>query len=116
VEVRIVDRTGAGPRSLDRTVLERQLEQGFSWLDLQRPSEEDLKLLGDVLGLHALALEDSLHFGQRPKLEAYDSFTFVVLYGHVPDEDLLVEVHCYVSDRCAAGSRDSGASWGRSGT
>lgn len=99
MEFRIVDRTGAGLRSLDRAALERQLRQGFFWLDVQRPSEEDLKLLGDVLDLHPLAIEDSLHFRQRPKLEAYDSFTFVVLYGHVPDEDLLVEVHCYVSDR-----------------
>jgi magnesium transporter len=99
VECRIVDHTGAVARSLDRAGLERQLRQGFFWLDVQRPSEEDLKLLGDVLDLHPLALEDSLHFGQRPKLETYDSFTFVVLYGHAPDEDLLVEVHCYVSDR-----------------
>lgn len=93
-----VDRTGAGLRSLDRAGLEQQLRQGFFWLDVQRPSEQELKLLGDVLDLHPLALEDSLHFDQRPKLEPYDTFTFVVLYGHVPDEDLLVEVQCYVSD------------------
>lgn len=99
VDCRVVDGSGAGVRSLDRAGLEQQLEQAFSWLDLQRPSEDDLALLGDVFSLHPLALEDSLHFGQRPKLEAYDSFTFVVLYGHAPDEDLLVEVHCYVSER-----------------
>jgi magnesium transporter len=99
VDCRVVDRSGAGVRSLDRASLERQLDQGFSWVDLHRPSGDDLELLGDVFDLHPLALEDSLHFGQRPKLEAYDTFTFVVLYGHAPDEDLLVEVHCYVSDR-----------------
>lgn len=99
VECRVVDGSGAGVRSLDRAGLERQLEQEFSWLDVQRPGEDDLALLGDVFDLHPLALEDSLHFGQRPKLEAYDSFTFVVLYGHAPDEDLLVEVHCYVGQR-----------------
>lgn len=99
MDCRVVDGSGASVRSLDRAGLEKQLEQELSWLDLQRPSEDDLALLGDVFGLHPLALEDSLHFGQRPKLEAYDSFTFVVLYGHAPDEDLLVEVHCYVSER-----------------
>jgi magnesium transporter len=99
VDCRVVDSSGAGVRSLDRAALERQLDQGFSWLDLRRPSDEDLRLLGDVFDLHPLAIEDSLHFGQRPKLDAYDTFSFVVLYGHAPDEDLLVEVHCYLSER-----------------
>jgi magnesium transporter len=99
MECRVVDREGAGTRPLDRATLDRQLEQGFFWLDVQRPTRDDLELLADVLELHPLAVEDSLKFGQRPKLEAYDRFTFVVLYGHVSDEDLLVEVHCYVSER-----------------
>jgi magnesium transporter len=99
MDCRVVDRDGAGTRPLDRATLERQLEQGFFWLDVQRPTRDDLELLADVLELHPLAIEDSLKFGQRPKLEAYDAFTFVVLYGHVRDEDLLVEVHCYVSER-----------------
>jgi magnesium transporter len=99
VECHVVDRAGAGARSLDRAGLEQQLEQGVFWLDLPRPGDDDLALLEDVLDLHPLAIEDSAHFGQRPKLEAYDSFAFVVLYGHAPDEDLLVEVHCYVSER-----------------
>jgi magnesium transporter len=98
VECRVVDRTGAGRRPLDRATLERQLEQGFFWLDVRRPSADDLALLGDVFGFHPLALEDSAHFGQRPKLEDYDNFVFLVLYGHAPDEDLLVEVHLYVTD------------------
>src|SRR6202035_543531 len=43
--------------------------------------------------------EDSEHFGQRPKLDDYDDFVFVVVYGAVPDEDRLVEVHCFYSER-----------------
>jgi magnesium transporter len=99
VECRVVDRTGAARRTLDRETLEHQLEQGFFWLDVQRPTGDDLALLGDVFGFHPLALEDSAHLGQRPKLEDYDDFVFLVLYGHVADEDLLVEVHLYVTDR-----------------
>ncbi len=96
---RVVDSTGASLADLDRATLEERRANGFFWLDLHDPTAEDLELLGDVLGFHALALEDSAHFDQRPKLEEYDDFVFLVLYGHAPDEDGLVEVHCYVSEQ-----------------
>jgi magnesium transporter len=99
VECRVVDQAGAAKTTLDQPTLERQLANGFFWLDVHRPSEDDLALLGDVFGFHPLALEDSADFGQRPKLEDYDDFVFLVLYGHVQDEDLLVEVHLYVTER-----------------
>ncbi len=98
-ECRVVDRNGAAHTRLERDGLESLLGAGFFWLDLQRPSAEDLALLGDELGLHPLALEDSLHFGQRAKLEGYEDFVFLVAYGWAPDEDGLVEVHCYYSER-----------------
>lgn len=40
---------------------------------------ELLRMLGDRLGLHSLALEDVLHTHQRPKLEEYDDHLFIVL-------------------------------------
>jgi magnesium transporter len=38
-----------------------------------------LEEFGDMFGLHALALEDVLNTGQRPKLEDYDSQLFIVV-------------------------------------
>ncbi len=97
---RVVDRNGAVEEAaLDRERLEQRLARGFFWLDLQRPARRDLELLHEVLDLHPLAIEDSSHFGQRPKLEEYESFDFLVVYGHAPDDDDLVEVHCYLSER-----------------
>ena len=97
---RVVDRNGAAEEAtLDRARLEQRLAEGFFWLDLQRATRQDLELLHEVLDLHPLAIEDSFNFGQRPKLEEYETFDFLVVYGHVPDEDDLVEVHLYVSDR-----------------
>jgi magnesium transporter len=87
---------------LDRTEVEALLERGeFFWLDLHAPGAEDFALLREVFGFHPLALEDSEQFGQRPKIEAYEDFTFLVLYGAAPppDEDRLVEVHCFYSER-----------------
>jgi magnesium transporter len=72
---------------------------GFFWLDLYRPDEHDFEILRDVFRFHPLAIEDSEHFGQRAKIDDYDDFSFLVLYGAAPDEDRLVEVHCFYSER-----------------
>ena len=99
MECRVVDRAGAARAPLDRETLARLRAGGVFWLDVHRPSAAELALLGEEFGFHPLALEDSEHFGQRPKLDEYQDFVFLVLYGHVRDEDLLVEVHLYVTDR-----------------
>jgi magnesium transporter len=72
---------------------------GFFWLDLDQPSEADFGILREVFGFHPLAIEDSEQFDQRAKLDEYDDFVFVVVYGAAPDEDRLVEVHCFYSER-----------------
>jgi magnesium transporter len=85
---------------LTRDNLERLLASAsFFWIDLPRPSKEDFAVLRDVFQFHPLALEDSEHFGQRAKLEDYDDFVFLVVHGAVPDQDRLVEVHCFYSER-----------------
>jgi magnesium transporter len=73
------------------------------WLNLHGDAtagedDEVHQLLRDAFHLHSLALEDAEHFGQRPKLDPYDDFTLLVVYG--PGEsDQLVEVHCFCSER-----------------
>jgi magnesium transporter len=72
---------------------------GFFWLDLDRPSADDFVILREVFKFHPLAIEDSENFGQRAKIDDYDDFSFLVLFGASPDEDRLVEVHCFYSER-----------------
>lgn len=87
-------------KTADSGTLAEQLAAGeLFWLDLHAPTEADFAALREVFGFHPLAVEDSLHFGQRPKLEDYDDFAFLVLYGAAPDADRLVEVHCFYSQR-----------------
>jgi magnesium transporter len=75
----------------------------FFWLDLSDPSPEELAPLGELLGLHPVAIEDSREFGQRPKLDAYGDHVLFVFYtvrrGGGSDEALFepVEVHIYIS-------------------
>jgi magnesium transporter len=98
----LLDSDGTVLPRYDRVAIESRLTTGeFFWLDLHDPTEEDFRLLRDVFKFHPLALEDSEQFGQRPKLEDYGDFVFFVFYGAAPppDEDRLVEVHCFYSER-----------------
>lgn len=43
------------------------------WIHLAQPEAEEVEnLLGDILELHPLAVEDVQHFGQRAKVDVYD--------------------------------------------
>lgn len=71
---------------------------GSFWLDLVNPSQDDQDaLLRDTFKFHPLALEDAAHFGQRPKIDTYDGFALLVVFG-VNDSGRLVEVHCFYTE------------------
>ncbi len=56
-------------------------QQGrFVWLDLQAPQERDIALLRDEFNFHPLAIEDATRTHQRPKLDSYDAYYFIVFY------------------------------------
>jgi magnesium transporter len=82
--------------------LAAQLQRpGFVWIDLEGPSDEDLARLGKVMTLHPLTIEDARTFRQRPKIEEYQGYMFLVVFG--VDEGiesggpLLREVHIIIS-------------------
>ena len=50
------------------------------WLNLDGLADiEVIRAVGEVMGLHSLALEDVVNVHQRPKVEDYDDHTFIVL-------------------------------------
>lgn len=51
------------------------------WIDLEEPTEEQMILLGAELGLHVDAIEDCLFGEQRPRIDEYDDYLFLVFYG-----------------------------------
>jgi len=98
---RVFQHHGSSEQHFSRETVEKLLAGGdFFWLDLDRPDEADFEILTDVFRFHPLAVEDSEHFGQRAKLDEYDDFVFIVAYGAAPDDDRLVEVHFFYSQRC----------------
>ncbi len=50
------------------------------WVDFDTPSEDEALLLGSHFNFHPLAIDDCLHFLQRPKLDYYDGYDFFVLH------------------------------------
>ena len=50
------------------------------WLNLERPREADRDWLEQEFGFHPLAIEDVASRNQRPKLDAYDDYLFIVLH------------------------------------
>src|SRR6266480_4364629 len=97
--VRGTTRVGLETATLEHAV-ERLLANGeFFWVDLYRRQAADFELLRDVFKFHPLAVEDSEHFDQRAKIDDYEDFVFIVVYGASPDRDRLVEVHCFYSDK-----------------
>jgi magnesium transporter len=85
---------------LSRETAAELLEAGdFFWLDLDGPEAGDFEILREVFGFHPLAVEDSEHFDQRAKIDDYEEFVFLVVYGAAPDGDRLVEVHCFYCAR-----------------
>jgi magnesium transporter len=81
---------------------ELQSRDQFFWLDLDDPDPKEIDALGQILGLHELAVEDTQEFGQRPKVDTYDQELLLVYYGARLDSDgvpVAVEVHLHVSSR-----------------
>jgi len=68
------------------------------WLDLEDPIEEELALIEEEFALHPLAIEDTRHRGQRPKVEVYDKYFFLAVHAvQLKDGELRdQEVHAFV--------------------
>jgi magnesium transporter len=57
------------------------------WIDVCSQDEVGMKLLADRFALHPLTAEDCLHVDQRPKLEEYGEYLFVVMHGFNQKDD-----------------------------
>jgi magnesium transporter len=92
----------------DESGIAARLERDeFFWVDLQSPSDEELAHVGELLGLHPLALEDTREFGQRPKVDVYEDHVLVVFYTARTEDAgeavaATLEVHVYISGRFVA--------------
>jgi magnesium transporter len=88
---------------IDQEVTRPAIEQAMKedqllWLDLADSGPETIALLREVFKIHPLAVEDTQEFNQRPKVEDYDDFVYVVAYGARNLDQPMVEVHCFYAE------------------
>lgn len=68
-------------------------KEGF-WLDIEAPDDEDYEILAQSFGFHHLAIEDLKHHNQRPKLEEFKGYSFLVIFqAHWGAKDILFREH-----------------------
>jgi magnesium transporter len=58
---------------------------GLRWVNIERPGALERTWLEDNFDFHALDLEDVLSRNQRPKIDVYDDYLFIVLHFPVFD-------------------------------
>ena len=59
------------------------------WLDIAKPTDDEYAILDDIFGFHPLAIEDTMIYTQRPKIESYNhigdankqGYFYMVIHG-----------------------------------
>lgn len=76
----------------------------YRWIDLREQDADKLQILSERFDFHPLTIEDCAQFDQRPKVEEYDGYFFIVMHGLCCDKDdpasiAQHEVHAFLGDR-----------------
>ncbi|HEX2129240.1 MAG TPA: magnesium transporter CorA family protein [Solirubrobacterales bacterium] len=76
----------APPEAAERTPqVETVTGEGLRWVNIERPSPIESAWLEEHFDFHALDLEDVLSRNQRPKIDEYPDYLFIVLHFPVFD-------------------------------
>jgi len=80
--ITIKDLTGISLIKLVKYPKMRNIIRGpkITWVDIQDPTEEDIKYLKRKFNLHPLVLGEIIPPGHRPKVERYKRYLFMILY------------------------------------
>ena len=58
----------------------KEVEGNIIWADVSDPTSQDFEELAEEFGFHHLSIEDCQNAHQRPKVEEYTGYYFIVLY------------------------------------
>ncbi len=56
------------------------------WIDLEDPSEDEIDMLIDKFDFHQLSIEDAIFPQNHPKIEEFENYVFITLYGICYDD------------------------------
>ena len=68
------------------------------WVDMNEPTQEEIQLLTTEFKFHQLAIEDCLEYVQRPKLDYYEGYHFLILHELQKLDLEETEIDIFVSD------------------
>jgi len=72
------------------------------WIDIAAPGEAETEFLRKRLGFHPLAVEDTVRGRQRPKIDRYPGYFFLVLYSARINAErgrmALNELHAFIGE------------------
>ncbi len=101
--IRVLEIPAGGPPKVleGENACQPPSEGASRWIDIQAPGPAEMARIAQRFRLHPLAIEDCLHFDQRPKLEDYDDHLFLVthsfeLRGEEAVHPELVELHTFL--------------------
>ncbi len=83
ITVMVLDResgkleVGKDPKTIDKLCAD---EKHVVWVDVLRATEDDYAMLAEEFRFHPLALEDCHNAHQRPKIDEYKGYYYMVLY------------------------------------
>lgn len=90
-------------------------EKKFIWVDIEEATKEDVEIVAKEFNIHNLSLEDALKSFQRPKIEIYDNYLFIVIYGvdYLPEEEKLAfhEVDIFLGANFVITVRNRNPQW-----
>lgn len=73
------------------------------WIDIVSPGKEEADFLRGTMGFHPLAVEDCIRGRQRPKVDRYNGYFFLVLYAARinPERNRMAlnEIHIFLGER-----------------
>jgi magnesium transporter len=98
--MRITLYTSEGSKTCQKQELQDYLQNPATtvWIDLTDKEDEGANLLRDVFKFHPLAIEDTRNQRQRPKIEEYNGYLFIILNSvESKDADVIFyEVNAFV--------------------
>ena len=92
IQIMLVNTTGHSRSVASMSAIGPHSNMGdeIVWLDLAKPTPDELGEMAAHFQLHPLAVEDALRRRQRPKIDSYDSHLFLVFFGLAEIDNAIV--------------------------
>lgn len=77
--------------------LEQVTWEGLKWIDIEKPTPKEIEYLSQNYPFHPLDLDDCLSRIQRPKIDEYKDYRFIVLHFPIFSKEARVTIPSQVS-------------------